>query len=522
MASRTEQLTVRGPTNLRTAAPIAALLALIAFMTIAMAPPATAHADLASTSPADKEVSTAPVERIELVFTDAVEVSGSGVRLLDGTGGTIGSSVFSASDTTVAVIPDDPLGTGRYAVLWQVESTDGHEIPGSISFEVVLAGTDGSDGEAAEAPGGVASAETTPTTVPSTPTTVVITHTPPAIAISVAQDAFVADDPNSVLTGILGFVGRWATVLGALLGIGALVFAATSLVGSSAEVRRSVRWIRRGAVLVLVGTLVEVTSVVLVDLAADQDLVTAIIDLLSSSLGVSVVLRLAGGAAMLMDPGIITMSPIPTMAAGDDTSALPGDGSAVATRAPTTPAAYRLDARPEWVAIAGVTAVVASFMFDGHTVSADPDLVARVAALVHVIAGGVWLGGLVVLADTLVRRKMAGTQLDASPMGLRFSRVATAAVVAVGVAGMALTWTIIDDPSDIVSTAWGRLLLVKVSLVVVAAAIGAYNHFIVVPRIRQTSGSAGGQATLRRTVTIEVALLVAVVVVTAALVVAAI
>ena len=161
-------------------------------------------------------------------------------------------------------------------------------------------------------------------------------------------------------------------------------------------------------------------------------------------------------------------------------------------------------------------------MFDGHTVSAEPDLVARIAALIHVIAGGVWLGGLVVLTDTLVRRKRAGTQLDAAPMGLRFSRVATAAVVAVGGAGLALTLAIIDDPGDIVSTTWGRLLLVKVALVLVAAAIGAYNHFVVVPRMGRAPGSAEDRATLGRTVTIEAALLLTVVVVTAALVAAAI
>jgi copper transport protein len=505
-------------------ASIVALFMLIAFMTLAVAPPAAAHADLASTSPLDKEVSTEPVERIELVFTDAVEVSGSGVRLLDGNGGVIGSSAFSASETTIAVIPDEPLGTGRYAVVWQVESKDGHEIPGSISFEVALAAADGSEEQAAEAPGGEASPDTTPTTVSSTPTTVVITHTPAAISTSAAQDPFAADDPNSALTRILGFVGRWATLSGALLAIGAFAFATTSLVGSRLEVQRSVRWIRRGAVLVLVGTLVEVTSVVLVDLAADQDLVAAIIDLLASSFGVSVVLRLAGGAAMLMDPGIITMSPIPAMAAGaeaadDDGSAVPGGGSRVATRAPT---GYRLDARPEWVAIAGMIAVAASFMFDGHTVTAEPDLLARFAALVHVIAGGVWLGGLVVLADTLVARNRAGTHLDAATMGLRFSRVATVAIVAVGAAGLALAWTIIDDPGDIVSTTWGRLLLVKVALVLVAGAIGAYNHFAVVPRMDSTPGNAEGQATLRRTVTIEAALLLAVAVLTAALVVAVI
>lgn len=538
MVSRTEPLISLSRRSHRAVAPIVVVIA--ALMALAVASPAMAHADLASTSPSDKDVVTEPVERIELVFTDTVETTGSGVRLLDGNGGTVGSSVFSASDTTVAVIPDEPLSAGRYAVLWEVESADGHEIPGSISFEVALPDTGETDSEGTDdQPTGAAedattTADTPPTTLSSTPTTVVITHSPASVAASTAQDATVGEDPNTALADIMGFVGRWATLLGALLAIGALAFASTSLVGSRSEVRQSVRWIRRGATLVLAGTLVEVSGGILVDLAGGEDLVTAIIDLLASSFGISVVLRLAGGAALLMDPEVITMSPIGVVQAegtGEGPSIDEGprtgetiasrDGSAVATRAPTAPQTYQLDIRPEWVALAGLTAVVASFMFDGHTVTAEPDLVARVAAAIHVIAGGVWLGGLVVMADTLVRRNRVGSSLDAASMGLRFSRVATAAVLAVGVAGLALTWTIVDDPADIVSTTWGRLLLMKVALVVVAAAIGAYNHFVIVPRLDDAATGADHQTTLRRTVSIEAALLVAVVVVTAALVVAA-
>ena len=500
------------------------VVAFVAFAAVAMATPALAHADLDSTVPADKDVSTVPVERIELIFTDAVETVGRGVQLLDGDGRDVPASVFAASEATIAIIPDDPLGSGRYAVVWQVESADGHEIPGAISFEVALpdaasAVSDEADDEE------VASSDATVTPVASTPTTVVITHSPPAAAAADGTGTIETDAPNTTTADTLGFFGRWGTMLGALLAIGAFAFAATSLVGTRDEVQRSVRWVRFGAVLVLVGTLVEAASIVWADLAGGEALVAALLDLIGSSFGVAVVLRLAGGTAMLLDPLLVTLSPIDAdteRSPNPDRGTEPADGARVATRAPSMASPqYRLDPRPEWVALAGVAAVAASFMFDGHTVTADPDVVARVAAAFHVIAGGVWLGGIIVMADTLVRRKRAAIPLDGAAMGVRFSRMATASLLAVGLAGLALTWTIIDTPSDLVSTTWGRLLLVKVALVIGAAAVGAYNHFSVVPGLMREPGDVHRSATLQRTVTIEAVVLIAVVTVTAILVAAA-
>ena len=101
---------------------------------------------------------------------------------------------------------------------------------------------------------------------------------------------------------------------------------------------------------------------------------------------------------------------------------------------------------------------------------------------------------------------------------MRFSRVATVALVAVAIAGSLLAWSIVDDPADLVSGSWGRLLIGKVALVAVAAGIGAYNHFRVVPTLQDDPERA---ATLARTLTAEAIVLVLVVAVTAALVVSA-
>jgi len=157
-------------------------------------------------------------------------------------------------------------------------------------------------------------------------------------------------------------------------------------------------------------------------------------------------------------------------------------------------------------------------MFDGHTLTGEPSAVARASTLVHVVFAGVWLGGVVVMANILARRWRAAVPLDASAMALRFSRVAAVSLVLVAVAGAALAWTIVDSPSDLVSGAWGRLLILKVSLVAIAAALGAYNHFKVIPQLDAVSDNVHASRLLRRVVAVEAGVLLAVAAGTAILV----
>ena len=65
-----------------------------------------------------------------------------------------------------------------------------------------------------------------------------------------------------------------------------------------------------------------------------------------------------------------------------------------------------------------------------------------------------------------------GTNLRALEMAIRFSVVASAALLIVGIAGALLSLTILDTVDELWTTPWGRLLLGKVLLVGIAATAG--------------------------------------------------
>jgi putative copper export protein len=97
---------------------------------------------------------------------------------------------------------------------------------------------------------------------------------------------------------------------------------------------------------------------------------------------------------------------------------------------------------------------------------------------------------------------------------VRFSVVATVALVAVGVAGIALAAIILDAPSDLWATEWGRTLIAKTLLVAAAAAAGGYNHAVVIPRLEAAPDNPAVVGHFRSVIAAEAVLLVAVVVVT--------
>lgn len=499
------------------------LFGIIALLWVfSVAVPALAHADLVSVTPADGAVVSEPVERFELVFTAAVEPVESGMRLLHGNH-TMDITVFQPSEDTVVVELVEPISSGRYALFWKVQSADAHVIEGTTAGEVAIPADSAKDGSAAQSTGATAEGAT-----PAAPTTTIAAEEPliivntslPPRAFEVAAAAVAQDAP---IGRWISAVGRWILMAGGLLAIGALVFAGTSLVGIQAEVRRAVRWVRRGGALVLVGTLIEVIGVsttVAGSLAAALS-VSSLVDVLAGTFGVAVLLRLAGGIALLADPRLAATVPVGRASlGGDEPSVTAGDTAlepgSVMTESPAM--RYRLDLKQEWVMIAGILVFAMSFAFDGHTASVTPSVVARTSSLVHVLAGGVWFGGLVVLADTLTRRWASKTPLDAGATTLRFSRSASVALGAVALAGLALTWTILDSPSDLVSGTWGRLLLVKVGLVAAVVCLGAYNHFKVVPDLANDPRDEATAGRLRGIVLAEAAILAGVIAVTAVLV----
>lgn len=178
------------------------------------------------------------------------------------------------------------------------------------------------------------------------------------------------------------------------------------------------------------------------------------------------------------------------------------------------------DAR-SWPALGGAVLIVASFWFDGHTVSKGFRPLHALVNSVHVAAGAVWVGGVVSMAAVLWMRSLRGEPLRGVEMVLRFSKIATIALAAVLAAGAVMAFLILDSLSELTGTEWGKILLLKSAAVGLAIIGGAYNHFRLLPALEADPNSTELHTELRSTVTAEAIVLVFAVIVTAWLVAAA-
>jgi copper transport protein len=175
------------------------------------------------------------------------------------------------------------------------------------------------------------------------------------------------------------------------------------------------------------------------------------------------------------------------------------------------------DRRRPVVAV-GVLLAAGAFALSGHTRATDNEVLAVVAAVVHTVAAATWFGGLVLLALTLRGRRDEEDHSSSAAMVGRFSAMATVAVVAVGAAGIALSWSEVRALRALTSTTYGWTLLAKVTIVLVVGLIGAHNRFRVVPAVQRSAAAPRAWALLRKSVRIEAAALVAAIALTAVLV----
>jgi copper transport protein len=101
--------------------------------------PASAHAELVSTSPTAGEHRHGPPAQILLVFSERVSPVRGDVKLLDATGRTVSTtdaaSVTGAPEQVSLAVPAD-LPSGNFLVAWRVISADTHPVGGSFAFSV--------------------------------------------------------------------------------------------------------------------------------------------------------------------------------------------------------------------------------------------------------------------------------------------------------------------------------------------------------------------------------------------------
>lgn len=172
-------------------------------------------------------------------------------------------------------------------------------------------------------------------------------------------------------------------------------------------------------------------------------------------------------------------------------------------------------ASPTWIALAGAALAVLllTVTLAGHARAGRWVVLAAVVDLVHLAAAGVWLGGLAVVLVLLAgRRPDRERQARLRQSARRFSRLALPAVAVVVLTGGAQSLRQVQDLAEIRETDFGRLLLAKVIAVGVLVVLAALSR----SAVRAGDDDLGR---LRQSVGAEAAVAVAVLGLTAALVV---
>ncbi len=108
----------------------------------------------------------------------------------------------------------------------------------------------------------------------------------------------------------------------------------------------------------------------------------------------------------------------------------------------------------------------------------------------HIVAAAAWLGGLVCLAALARSRPFgADASLYWAPVWSRFSVLALVAVGVLVASGSWLAWRHVGSVDQLVSTSYGRFLLLKLLLVAALVGTGAYNQLVLLPRIARAHAS---------------------------------
>ncbi|MFF4712134.1 copper resistance protein CopC [Streptomyces eurythermus] len=400
----------------RTTAPrLRTLLLLLLAVTgalLAGASPASAHAALTGSDPAQGVVAGTAPSQVSLTFSEKVAMGDDSVRVLDPQGKPVQTgSPVGVSGTTYAVKLKSGLAKGTYTVTYQVVSADSHPVAGAFTFSV------------------------------GAPSKTVVTGTAPAA--------------GGGAVGVLYAFGRYVSYAGfiVLAGGAAFVLACWQRGAGVRAVQRLVAggWIALTAatlwLLLLRGSYT--TSGAFADVF-DLDLLGQVLQTKTGAALVSRLLLLAAAAlfvAVLF--GTYTRREDVTEKR-DLTFGLAVGGVVVAAGLATS-----------WA------------MAEHASTGLQPGL-AMPVDVVHLLAVAAWLGGLTALLTALYRAP-AEHPVEAAAVR-RFSRLAFGSVLALVATGVYQSWRQLGSWSAFTETRYGQLLLAKIALVAVLVGIAGLSR----------------------------------------------
>jgi copper transport protein len=440
----------------------AACILFAAAAALALPAVAWAHAALVRTVPTASLVVNRPPPVVLLTYTEAVEPRFAAVSVTDAAGGSVraGNPRRSASDPKTLVVPLRRVPQGWYLVYWRVISVDGHPVRGAFTFAVGP-----NPGPAAQfSIPSISETAATPRLIAAR--SVVLVSVMAAIGLFLLRIAIarpvVRTVPETRLRALSLAFG--VTALVALVAIPIYVLMATAdfALRSTFDL---------GA---------------LVPLLRDSAFGRGYLDL-ELAFGLFVV---AAGLALWVDrPERERRSVAELLAVGG--------------------------------AFAGAAAVLLVPGLAGHAAQYSPRGAALLFDWLHLLAGSIWVGGLIGLLvlwrSFPVARRVAGLVVCVP----RFSNTAFISVLALIGSGIGASLIHLPTFASLWQTSYGQTLLLKIGLLSAAMLLAAVNLLRSRPRLlaygERPELAPGAAALLRRLVAGEVLLVVGAVVAAAVL-----
>jgi copper transport protein len=426
---------------------LAVLAAVAGVWLLATGPAAAAHGSLQSSEPAGGSSLERAPAAVTLRFSERPDPNLSTVRVLDSGGRVVagGPARPVAGRPLELQVPTAGLPAGGYTVSWRIVSAvDGHRTDGVFAFGV-----------------GAAAAPRLP-------------------ASQAAAEVRGGPGPS-----LLAVAGRWAWYWGLGLLVGA---AATGLLVFGGRLPGRPVWLLGPAAAAAGGGLVAMT------LAARADAGVSLVDLLGSATGRWLLWRAATLATAVAAIGWLLVqeagrAPLP-----------PGSAAGNRARAAATGPLVALG-------LAGAGGMLVHALA-GH--AAGPSslrLLNLLAQWAHLLAVGVWIGGLVWLLAALVVRT---TGRSTREVVVGFSRLAGISLAVVVATGVARSVDELGGWRRLLDSGFGRALDLKLVLFAGLVALGARNRYRLVPLFEPGRREGPAAARLRRSVGGELGLAAAV------------
>ncbi|MFJ3544382.1 copper resistance CopC/CopD family protein [Streptomyces rubiginosohelvolus] len=406
-----------GPSPIRrplaAAALLAALVSLVFGLLLAGAGPASAHAALTGSDPADGAVvDTAPKE-VTLSFSEAIAVGDDSIRVLDPSGkradtDTEPKDLSEGSTVRYGVALHSGLPDGTYTVAWQAISADSHPISGAFTFSIGA---------------------------PSDTTV-----------------ALPSQEAGGGPVGVVYDIARYAAYGGFVLLVGGSAFVLVCWRGGATALPMQ-RLVVRGWLTLTAATLVMLllrNPYTGSGKFADAFDLAGLQSVLDTKPGAALVSRLLllGAAALFIAVLFGTYARREDEREKKDlTFGLAVGGGVVAT------------------------GIAATWAMSEHASTGIQANIAMPVDVLHLLAVAAWLGGLASLLVALYRTPDIG-----SAAVRRFSAVAFGSVVVLAATGIYQSWRQVGSWSALTGTRYGQLLILKVALIAVLLAVAWFSR----------------------------------------------